>query len=163
MLGGDAGVRPGTRLGIDVGSVRIGVARSDPAGILATPLETIRRGKGDLDRIAELVAEYEVAEVVVGLPTSLSGRSGPAAQEARRFAEALARRLAGILPEDGIRLYDERLTTVTAEADLRRSGVRGRNRRQVIDQAAATVLLQAALDTERATGRPPGESVRGNR
>ncbi|HEX2317182.1 MAG TPA: Holliday junction resolvase RuvX [Thermomonospora sp.] len=156
-------MRPGARLGVDVGSVRIGVARSDPGGVLATPLETVRRGRGDLDRIAELVAEYEVVEVVVGLPTSLSGRSGPAADQARRFAEALAGRLAGLLPDDGVRLYDERLTTVTAESGLRQSGVRGRARRQVVDQAAAVVLLQAALDGERTTGRPPGETVRGRR
>ncbi|PKK14445.1 MULTISPECIES: Holliday junction resolvase RuvX [Thermomonospora] len=155
-------MRPGVRLGIDVGSVRIGVARSDPAGILATPLETVRRGKGDLDRIAELVAEHEAVEVIVGLPTSLSGRSGPAAAQARRFAEALAGRLSQLLPDGGVRLYDERLTTVTAEAELRRSGVRGKARRQVVDQAAAAVLLQAALDGERLTGRPPGEIVRGS-
>lgn len=155
-------MRPGTRLGVDVGSVRIGVARSDPGGVLATPLETVRRGKGDLDRIAELVAEYEAVEVVVGLPTSLSGRPGPAAEQARRFAEALAERLAPLLPADGVRLYDERLTTVTAETGLRQSGVRGKARRQVVDQAAAAVLLQAALDGERLTGRPPGETVRGS-
>lgn len=155
-------MRPGVRLGIDVGSVRIGVARSDPGGILATPLETVRRGKGDLDRIAELVAEHQAVEVIVGLPTSLSGRSGPAADQARSFAEALAGRLAELLPDDGVRLYDERLTTVTAEAGLRQSGVRGKARRQVVDQAAAVVLLQAALDGERLTGRPPGEIVRGS-
>jgi putative holliday junction resolvase len=153
-------VRHGTRLGIDVGSVRIGVARSDPGGVLATPVETVKRGKGDLDRIAELVAEHEAVEVIVGLPTSLSGQAGPAAQQARAFAEALARRLAGRLPAEAVRLYDERLTTVTAEAGLRQLGVRGRARRQVVDQAAAVVLLQAALDGERSTGRPPGQTVR---
>lgn len=153
-------MRQGTRLGIDVGSVRIGVARSDPGGLLATPLETVRRGKGDLDRIAELVTEHEAVEVIVGLPTSLSGRSGPAAEQARAFADALARRLADRLPTRAVRLYDERLTTVTAEAGLRRSGVRGQAQRKVVDQVAAAVLLQAALDGERATGRPPGETAR---
>lgn len=98
-----------------MGSVRIGVARSDPAGILATPLETVRRGKGDLDRIAELVTEYEAFEVIVGLPTSLSGREGPAAGLARDFAAALAERLAALLSPELVRIYDERLTTVTAE------------------------------------------------
>jgi putative pre-16S rRNA nuclease len=153
-------VRRGARLGIDVGSVRIGVARSDPDGILATPLETVRRGRGDLDRIAELVSEHEIVEVVVGLPTSLSGRSGPAAEQAREFAHALAERVADRLPAEAVRLYDERLTTVSAEAGLRQSGVRGRARRRVVDQAAAVVLLQAALDGERTTGRPPGQTVR---
>ncbi|RAY17228.1 Holliday junction resolvase RuvX [Actinomadura craniellae] len=151
-------MRKGVRLGIDVGSVRVGVARSDPGGVLATPLETVRRGRGDLDRIAELAAEHEAVELVVGLPTSLSGREGPAAAAAREFAA----RLAGRFPPETVRLYDERLTTVTAESGLRERGVRGRARRQVIDQAAAVVLLQAALDGERSTGRAPGEIVRGD-
>jgi len=151
-------VRTGVRLGVDVGSVRIGIARSDPSGILATPVETVRRGRGDLDRIAALIAEHEVTEVIVGLPTSLSGREGTAAQAAREFAARLADRL----PPDVVRLYDERLTTVTAESGLRERGVKGRARRQVVDQAAAVVLLQAALDGERLTDRPPGEIVRGS-
>lgn len=151
-------MRRGVRLSIDVGSVRIGVARSDPAGILATPVETVRRGRGDLDRIAEIIAEYEVMEVIVGLPTSLSGREGAAAEAARDFAARLADRL----PPDAVRMYDERLTTVTAESGLRERGVKGQARRQVVDQAAAVVLLQAALDGERLTERPPGEIVRGS-
>src|SRR4051794_28325591 len=104
-------MRHGVRLGIDVGSVRIGIARSDPGGILATPLETVQRGKGDLERITELVAEHAAVEVIVGLPTSLSGRAGPAATAARDFAT----RLAALLPADSVRMFDERLTTVTAE------------------------------------------------
>ncbi|WP_018657989.1 Holliday junction resolvase RuvX [Actinomadura flavalba] len=152
-------MRPGVRLGVDVGSVRIGVARSDPGGVLASPLETVRSGKGDVDRLVELVGESAAVEVVVGLPTSLSGREGPAAESARRFARLLARRL----PEGTVRLYDERLTTVSAEAGLRAGGVHGRARRKVVDQAAAAVLLQAALEAERSTGRPAGEIVRGTR
>lgn len=151
-------MRRGVRLGVDAGSVRIGVARSDPAGILASPLETVRNGKGDIDRIVQLAAENEAVEVIVGLPTSLSGHEGPAANEARRFASRIARRLG---PES-VRLFDERLTTVTAESGLRASGVNGQARRKVVDQAAAAVLLQAALDAERLTGRPPGEIVRGD-
>jgi putative holliday junction resolvase len=151
-------MRHGVRLGVDAGSVRIGVARSDPAGILASPLETVRNGKGDIERIVRLVAENEAVEVIVGLPTSLSGREGPAAASARKFASRIARRLT---PES-VRLFDERLTTVTAESGLRASGVHGQARRKVVDQAAAAVLLQAALDTERLTGRPPGEIVRGD-
>lgn len=151
-------MRQGVRLGVDVGSVRVGVARCDPGGILATPLETVKSGRGDVDRLVELVAEHEAIEVVVGLPTSLSGREGPAAQSARRFAARLADRL----PLEAVRLYDERLTTVTAESGLRAGGVRGQARRKVVDQAAAAVLLQAALDGERLTGRPPGEIVRGS-
>jgi putative holliday junction resolvase len=150
-------VRQGVRIGVDAGSVRIGVARSDPGGILASPLETVRAGKGDIERIVQLVAENEAIEVIVGLPTSLSGREGPAAVTARRFAAKIAERLS---PET-VRLFDERLTTVTAESGLRDQGVRGQARRKVVDQAAAAVLLQAALEAERLTGRPPGETVQG--
>jgi putative Holliday junction resolvase len=150
-------MRRGVRLGVDAGSVRIGVARSDPSGILASPLETVRSGKGDIDRIVHLVAEHEAVEVVVGLPTSLSGREGPAAGAARRFAA----RIAGRLAPESVRLFDERLTTVTAESGLRERGLHGQARRKVVDQAAAAVLLQAALDAERLTGRPPGEIVQG--
>ncbi|NAS27309.1 Holliday junction resolvase RuvX [Herbidospora sp. NEAU-GS84] len=148
-------MRRGTRLGVDAGSVRIGVARSDPSGLLATPVETVKRGRGDLDRLAALVAEHEVVEVVVGLPTSLSGRESHAAGAAREFAAALAARVAPV----PVRLYDERLTTVTAQANLRQSGRKARNQRDVIDQAAAVVLLQAALDGERASGKPPGHPL----
>ncbi|MCO5996901.1 Holliday junction resolvase RuvX [Actinoallomurus rhizosphaericola] len=151
-------MRQGVRIGVDAGSVRIGVARSDPGGILASPLETVRAGKGDIDRIVQIVAENDAIEVVVGLPTSLSGREGPAAATARRFAEKIAQRLE---PET-VRLFDERLTTVTAESGLRDKGVRGQARRKVVDQAAAAVLLQAALEAERLTGRPPGETVQGD-
>jgi putative Holliday junction resolvase len=158
QAGQEQRMRRGVRLGVDAGSVRIGIARSDPAGILASPLETVRNGKGDIERIVRLVAENEAVEVIVGLPTSLSGREGPAAGEARRFASRIARRLT----PDSVRLFDERLTTVTAESGLRERGVHGQARRKVVDQAAAAVLLQAALDAERLTGRPPGEIVRGD-
>jgi putative Holliday junction resolvase len=150
-------VRHGVRLGVDPGDARIGVARSDPSGFLATPLETVRRGKGDLARLARLVREEEAIEVVVGLPRSLSGGEGPAAAKARDFATRLAIRVAPV----GVRLQDERLTTVSAEAMLRDRGKKGAARRAVVDQAAAVLILQHALDSERATGRPPGEIVRG--
>lgn len=148
-------MRFGSRLGVDVGSVRIGVARSDPSGTLATPVETVRRGQGDLDRIAAIAAEHEAIEVVVGLPTSLSGREGRAAELAREFATLLAGRLA----PTPVRLFDERLTTVAAQQSLRASGVRAKKQRGVIDQAAAVVLLQDALDSERVTDRAPGRPV----
>lgn len=151
-------MRQGVRLGVDVGSVRVGVARCDPDGILATPLETVPAGRGDTDRIVALAEEYEAIEIVVGLPVSLSGREGPAARVSRKFVARLADRI----PPERIRLYDERLTTVTAESGLRERGIHGQARRKVVDQAAATVLLQAALDAERLTGRPPGEIVRGS-
>ena len=152
-------MRHGVRLGIDPGDARIGVARSDPTGFLATPVETVRRGKGDLARIgrilAEEQAEAEVVEVVVGLPRSLSGREGPAAVKVREFAAGLARRVAPV----PVRLVDERMTTVSAEAMLRDRGRSGGKRRAVVDQAAAVLILQHALDTERTTGTAPGEIV----
>lgn len=148
-------VRHGVRLGIDPGDARIGVARSDPSGLLATPVETVPRGAGDLVRLTALVADEEAVEVVVGLPRSLSGGEGPAAVKVRAFAGALAREVAPV----PVRLCDERLSTVSAESMLRGQGRSGRSRRAVVDQAAAVVILQQALDTERATGVAPGELV----
>jgi putative Holliday junction resolvase len=148
-------MRPGVRLGVDVGDVRIGVARSDPAGLIATPVETVARGAGDLDRLFALVAEEGAVEVVVGLPRSLSGGEGPAAAKVREFAVRLADALAPV----PVRLCDERLSTVSAESVLRDRGKKGKKRRAVVDQAAAVVILQNALETERSTGAAPGEAV----
>ena len=140
---------------MDVGDVRIGVARSDPSGLIATPLETVPRGRGDLARLHALAAEDDAVEVVVGLPRSLSGGEGPAAAKVRLFA----RRLADAVAPVPVRLCDERLSTVSAEAVLRERGKKGQKRRAVVDQAAAVVILQNALDTERGTGAAPGELV----
>jgi putative Holliday junction resolvase len=153
-------VRQGVRLAVDVGSVRIGVARSDPGGVLASPLTVLRSGPGALAgqaraELARLAAGEGAIEVIVGLPTSLSGREGAAAAGAREFAADLAGRLAPV----PVRLVDERFTTTEAHGALRRGGKDARARRQVVDAAAAAVLLQAALDTERATGRPAGQLV----
>lgn len=136
--------RPGRRLGVDVGSVRVGVAICDPAGVLATPLATLARdadGGTDLRALAELVAEHEVVGVVVGLPRTLADREGPAAVAARAFAAALA----AVVPVP-VELVDERLTTVVATRQLRQRGVKGRRQRAVIDQAAAVAILQGWLD-----------------
>lgn len=148
-------MRRGVRIGIDVGDARIGVARSDPSGVIATPVETVRRGAGDLARLAAITAEEEAVEVVVGLPRSLSGREGPAAVRVREFAHAIARAVAPV----PVRLCDERLSTVTAESVLRGQGRKGQKRRAVVDQAAAVVILQNALDTERSAGAAPGETL----
>ena len=150
-------MRMGVRLGLDPGDARIGVAKSDPTGFLATPVETVKRGRGDLQRIkaiaGEIEAESTLLEVIVGLPRSLRGGENPATAKVRDFAAALARTLAP-LP---VRLVDERLTTVSAEAMLRERGRKGQDRRSVVDQAAAVFILQYALDTERASGEAPGE------
>jgi putative holliday junction resolvase len=153
------GVRPGVRLGVDVGDARIGVARSDPSGVFATPVETVARRRGDLARIRALAREHDAVEVVVGLPRSLSGADGPSAAKVRRFAA----RLADAVSPVPVRLCDERLSTVSAEAVLRESGRKGHKRRAVVDQAAAVVILQNALDTERGTGAAPGELVTASR
>src|ERR1700736_2079689 len=149
--------RQGVRLAVDVGSVRVGVARSDPGGILASPLTVVRSGPSELEELATLVAGADAIEVIVGLPTSLSGREGLAAAAARSFAAELAGRLAPI----PVRLVDERFTTTQAHDALRAGGKDSRARREVVDAAAAAVLLQAALDAASATGRPPGQLVPG--
>jgi putative holliday junction resolvase len=139
----------GVRLGVDVGSVRIGVAVSDPAAHVALPLEVVpadRYGGSDVARIAELAAAYAVVEVVVGLPLTLRGEEGAAAAAARSFGDRLVARVAPAR----VRFVDERLSTVTAAASLRASGVSTRQGRGTVDAAAAAVLLQAALDTDRA-------------
>jgi putative Holliday junction resolvase len=146
--------RAGVRVGVDVGSVRVGVAACDPAGLIATPVRTLSRGEGDLDALAALVTEREAVEVVVGLPTSLSGRAGPAAAAAEAYAGELAARV--LVP---VRLVDERFSTVGAQRDLRASGVDTRRGRSVIDQAAAVIILQGALDAERSSGLAPGRLV----
>jgi putative Holliday junction resolvase len=141
------GANRGRRLGIDVGAVRVGVALSDPDGLLATPLVTVRRDVehgADLAAIAGLVAEHDVVEIVVGLPRTLAGREGSAAEAARAFATALAGQVG--VP---IVLSDERLTTVVATRQLRESGRSGRRQRAVVDQVAAVAILQGWLDTHR--------------
>ena len=148
-------LRSGTRLAVDVGSVRIGVAACDPQGVLATPIATVRRGAGDLAEIARLCAERDVIEVVVGLPTSLSGKAGRAAQETTAFAAELARLVEPI----EVRLVDERFTTTLAHSALRAGGANSKQRRPAVDKAAAALLLQSALDTERLTGNPAGQLV----
>jgi putative Holliday junction resolvase len=150
-------VRTGVRLGVDVGKARIGVARTDPAGMIATPVETVPRaasGTADIDVILGHVADLDVVEVVVGLPISLSGGDTPSTGDARDFAAAIAARTP--VP---VRLVDERLSTVSAQTALRASGRKGRRQRSVIDQVAAVIIVQHALELERSSGLPPGHLV----
>lgn len=151
-------MRTGVRIGVDVGEVRVGVARSDPAGTLAVPVEVVPRGPGDVARIAALVAEYEAIELIVGLPLSMSGREGPAAVKVRAFVAELFPALAD-LESVQVRLVDERLSTVAATRGMRAGGTSVAKGRQRVDAAAAAVIVQTALDRERATGEPAGESV----
>jgi putative Holliday junction resolvase len=145
----------GRRLGVDVGTVRIGVAASDPDGILATPVETVRRDRSNkhLRRLAQLAAELEAVEVVVGLPRTLADRSGPSARDAVELAEQLAGRIA----PTPVRLSDERLTTVSAQRSLRDAGIRAKGQRAMIDQAAAVGILQNWLDQRRTALAAHGE------
>ena len=158
-------MRTGVRVGVDVGTVRIGVARSDFHGMLATPVETVPRDRGaaspgaasvppDLARIAAIVTELDAVEVVVGLPLALSGRHTASTDDAVTFAGSLA-----VTVPVPVRLVDERLSTVSAQAALRTAGRSTRTQRPVVDQVAATIILQHALDTERATGKPAGAPV----
>jgi len=151
-------LRRGTRIGVDPGKARVGVARCDPDGMIATPVDTFQRGRGDLPRLRDLVLETEALEVVVGLPRSLSGGEGPSAAKARAYAGKLAHIIAPV----PVRMVDERLTTVSAEAMLRDRGRKGQAQRAVVDQAAAVLILQHALDAERSTGTPPGELISGD-
>lgn len=151
-------MREGRRVGVDVGAVRIGIATCDPAGLIATPVETVPADDAALPRIAHIVAELEAVEVVVGLPVSLSGEEGPAAARTRAYAVRLADRVHPV----PVRMVDERLTTASAERALRTSGRKGRARRAVVDQAAAVEILQHALDTERTSGVPSGEILKGS-
>ena len=138
----------GAWLGVDVGTVRVGIARSDPQGMLAFPVKTLARdavGDRDLAELAELVAEHDAVGVVVGLPRTLRDREGSSAQLARDYGARLAARIA----PTPVEFIDERLTTVSAQRKLQQGGVRGRAGRAVIDQAAAVELLQHWLDLHR--------------
>jgi putative holliday junction resolvase len=160
----------GARLGVDVGSVRVGLAASDPDGLIATPVETLPRDMKtsptgpqddgapfptDVARIAEEVGERGAQVVYIGLPRHLSGAEGAATQAARAYAGLVARAVAPV----PVHLVDERMTTVSAHQALRASGRAGRKQRSVVDQAAAVIILQTALDRERSAGARAGEFV----
>jgi putative Holliday junction resolvase len=143
----------GVRLGVDVGEARIGVAVCDPDGLLATPLTTVLRDRNstssqipsDMSELARLAAEHGSVEIVVGLPITLAGTEGPAAIQARGYAD----RLASVVAPVPVRLADERMSTVLATRRLSEQGVRGKRRRRVVDQAAAVEILQGWLDAQR--------------
>jgi putative Holliday junction resolvase len=146
--GGRDGV-PGPVLGLDLGDARIGVAVSDPDRRLAVPVGTVHVGQppGELRAIASIARERGVSAIVVGHPRSMSGDEGDRAAHAAAFADALR-----MLVEVPVELHDERLSTVEAERALAAAGIRGRERRRVVDASAAAVILQAWLDARRHTG-----------
>lgn len=147
-------MRHGVRLGVDVGKVRIGLASSDPSGLLAVPVATVPRGDGDVAIILTEAAERSAVEIIVGLPLALSGNDSASTQDARDFAGALAQ-ASGIT----VRMVDERMSTVSATRALRATGRNAKKSRPVIDQVAAVIILQHALDVERSGGLPPGVPV----
>jgi putative holliday junction resolvase len=140
---------PGVWLAVDVGTVRVGVAKSDPGGILATPLATLVRDplkNSDITELAQLTRDLDAVGVVVGLPRTLAGKEGKSAEMARAYGDLLAAEIAPI----PVRHLDERLTTVSAQRKLHQNGVRGSKAvRAIIDQAAAVELLEHWLDTLR--------------
>ncbi|MER7169182.1 Holliday junction resolvase RuvX [Micromonospora sp. NPDC000207] len=143
----------GVRLGVDVGQVRVGVSRSDPHGVLATPVATLARDltaepdavPTDMAELKRLVSEVEAVEVVIGLPINLAGKHGPAAVHVKAYAQ----RLADVLAPVPVALTDERMSTVVASRRLSERGVRGKRQRAVVDQAAAVEILQSWLDAQR--------------
>jgi putative holliday junction resolvase len=147
-------VRAGVRLGVDVGKARVGIAVCDREGLLATPVATLARPDADERSFRLLVEEYGAVEIVVGLPLSLSGGDTASTTDAREFAAAVAG-WTGVR----VRLVDERLSTVSAQRALRDAGRRTKGSRPVIDQVAAVIILQNALDHERSAGLPPGVPV----
>ncbi|MDF9809994.1 Holliday junction resolvase RuvX [Aurantimicrobium minutum] len=148
-------MRSGVRVGIDIGTVRIGVARSDRDGYLATPVETVDRGsENPIGQLVSLIAELEAIEVIVGLPLSLNGSHTASTEDALVMARELGQNAS--VP---VRLVDERLTTVSAHSALRAAGKKQKQTRSVIDQVAAVMILQHALDSERSSGNLPGKDI----
>jgi putative Holliday junction resolvase len=142
----------GSRLGVDIGTARIGIAASDPDGILAMPVATVPRGSADIETIAQLARERGVIVIYLGLPKHLSGAEGASSADARQFAQVIAAKL----PDIELRFVDERLSTVSASGDLRAAGRKASSQKSVIDQQAAVIILQSALDFERSNGKRAG-------
>ncbi len=147
-------MRRGVRIGVDVGRARVGVARCDPEGLLATPVETLARDERTVTAVLAHAVELEAVEIVVGLPLSLSGGDTASTTDAREVAAELA-----AASEVPVRLVDERLSTVTAQRQLQAGGRKAKGSRSIVDQVAAVIILQNALDSERMSDRPPGSVV----
>ncbi|WP_146361843.1 Holliday junction resolvase RuvX [Arthrobacter yangruifuii] len=156
-----AGLR-GVKLGVDVGLVRVGLAASDPDGVLAMPVKTLKRDakkNSDIRVVVREAAEREAVQIFVGLPRSLSGGETASTRMARDYAQTLVRALADAGQDQQVRLVDERLTTVSAHRSLHEAGMNSRNHRTVVDQAAAVAILQQSIDTQRSLNRDIGELV----
>lgn len=152
----------GVRIGVDVGNARVGVAASDPDGILATPLKTLRRDlKKNSDRrvLRKLIEVHEATEIFVGLPKTMSGGSSASTKMAEEYAQALVRELSAEGKQTPVYLVDERLTTVSAHRSLHEAGVSTRNFKAIVDQVAAVNILQFSLDALKTDRNIPGYRV----
>jgi len=150
-------VRRGVRLALDLGGVRTGVARCDASGVLASPMAVWQASSAVEIQplLSAALAEDDVLEVIVGLPTNMRGNEALAAERVRE----VVRELATILTTVPFRLVDERLTTAAARKQLQAAGYSTRTDKALIDAAAATILLEDALEAERRQGVAPGEVV----
>lgn len=153
--------RAGVRLAVDVGDSRVGLAASDPDALVATPVMTLRRDRtrgSDQRMVVKIARDRQARVIFVGLPLSLSGAETASTRKARDYAESLARKLDD--PADAeVRMVDERLSTVSAAAKMRASGVESKHQRSSIDQAAAVEILTHALESRSALGREPGRLI----
>ena len=148
-------MRPGVRLGVDVGKARIGLAKSDATGTLAVPLATIRARAEPIFETLKFIGAHDVMEIIIGLPVNLKREHTGSTAMAQKFAQELSN-----MTTIPVRVLDERLSTVTAQAQLHEAGRNTRRSRSVIDQQAAVIILQNALDYERTTGELPGQIVK---
>ncbi|SEQ62336.1 MULTISPECIES: Holliday junction resolvase RuvX [Micrococcaceae] len=152
----------GVKLGIDVGTVRVGVAICDRDSILATPYKTLDRNpkkNSDIRVIANLVQELGAVQVIVGLPRTMKGEEHASAKMATEYAGLLAAELAARDLAVPVNLVDERLSSVTAHRNLHEAGMSSRDHRKVVDQVAAAGILQHALDMQKARGADVGRRV----
>ncbi len=156
------GYPQGTKLGVDVGTVRVGVAICDRDGILATPYKTLDRNtkkNSDVRVIASLAQELGAVQVIVGLPRTMKGEEHASARMANDYAELLVAEFAGREMDVAVNLLDERLSSVTAHRNLHEAGMSSRNHRKVVDQVAAAGILQHAIDMQKARGTDVGSRV----
>ncbi|ASN20533.1 Holliday junction resolvase RuvX [Arthrobacter sp. YN] len=152
----------GIKLGVDVGTVRVGVAICDPDGILATPFKTVARDtkkNSDVRVVVKHAAELPAVQIFVGLPRTMKGEERASADMATAYAELIANELMRTGLDIPVSLVDERLSTVTAHRNLHQAGMSSRNHRKVVDQVAAAGILQHAIDMQKARGTDVGRRV----
>jgi len=146
-------------LGIDAGSVRIGVAACDPDGLMAFPVVTVTQGSQAVNELLAIVSEYSASCIYVGSPISLAGNSTASTEMANELANAVLEAGTNLNFEIEVRLVDERLSTVSAQSQLRESGRNAKTSKSVVDQAAAVVILEHALEVESRSGHRAGVKV----